>query len=114
LKVHELDSFNVTHSAKYPGPVMACAMSPDGNALAVGTANKLLSIRRRSKPRSSLLDNPGGGGGSGGGVGGGFPVGRSKKGPRRLDAGSYMYFIRGQNEKAAEAGAYTRPLFSLT
>jgi U3 small nucleolar RNA-associated protein 15 len=112
VKVHELDTFTVTHSAKYPGPVLSVALSPDGNALAVGTANKLLSIRRRNKPRASLLDAPGGGGGDGGGAGGsggggggdGFMVGR-KGGPRRLDAGSYQYFIRGQNEKAAAGDA---------
>eukprot|EP00227_Mantoniella_beaufortii_P015617 CAMPEP_0197580766 /NCGR_PEP_ID=MMETSP1326-20131121/4478_1 /TAXON_ID=1155430 /ORGANISM="Genus nov. species nov., Strain RCC2288" /LENGTH=365 /DNA_ID=CAMNT_0043144575 /DNA_START=333 /DNA_END=1426 /DNA_ORIENTATION=+ len=54
VKVHELDTFTVTHSAKYPGPVLALALSPDANALAVGTANKLLSIRRRTKPREQL------------------------------------------------------------
>ena len=51
VKVHELDTFGVTHSAKYPGPVLSCALSPDANALAVGMANRLLSIRRRVKPR---------------------------------------------------------------
>lgn len=56
VKVHELDTFTVTHSAKYPGPVLSVALSPDANVLAVGTANKLLSIRKRNKPRASLLD----------------------------------------------------------
>ena len=65
VKVHELDDFSVAHSAKYPGPVLAVALSPDANALAVGTANKLLSIRRRTKPRSHALGGGGGGGDSG-------------------------------------------------
>ena len=63
VKVHELDGFEVTHSAKYPGPVLSVALSPDANALAVGTANKLLSIRRRTKPRVSHDANGRGGGG---------------------------------------------------
>ena len=49
VKVHELDGFSVTHSAKYPGPVLSVALSPDAQVLAVGTANRLLSIRRRSR-----------------------------------------------------------------
>ena len=79
VKVHELDDFSVTHSAKYPGPVLAVALSPDANALAVGTANKLLSIRRRTKPRSHAL-------GGGGGDPGFHKVGPSRarrKAPRR-------------------------------
>ena len=102
VKVHELDGFEVTHSAKYPGPVLSVALSPDANALAVGTANKLLSIRRRTKPRVSHDAN--GRGGGGGGDPGFHKVGPSgrRKAPRRLDAGSWQYFIRGQNAKAAE------------
>ena len=56
VKVHELDGFTVTHSAKYPGPVLSVALSPDANLLAVGTANKLLSLRKRNKPRESRAD----------------------------------------------------------
>lgn len=107
VKVHELDTFSVTHTAKYPGPVLSVAMSPDANALAVGCANKLLSIRRRNKPRASALDAPGsGGGGEATRARGGFKVGAGGlRKPRRLDAGSYQYFIRGMNEKAAEGDA---------
>ena len=111
VKVHELDDFSVTHSAKYPGPVLAVALSPDANALAVGTANKLLSIRRRTKPRSHAL----GGGGGGGGDLGFHKVGPSgrRKAPRRLDAGSWQYFIRGMNAKAAEGDFKVQRLRSV-
>ena len=108
VKVHELDDFSVTHSAKYPGPVLAVALSPDANALAVGTANKLLSIRRRTKPRSHAL-------GGGGGDPGFHKVGPSgrRKAPRRLDAGSWQYFIRGMNAKAAEGDFKVQRLRSV-
>jgi U3 small nucleolar RNA-associated protein 15 len=105
VKVHELDGFSVTHSAKYPGPVLSVALSPDASVLAVGTANRLLSIRRRSR----ILVR---GGEEGVGRGGdaelmGLKTGtRGKRnGPRRLDAGSYQYFTRGQNARAAEGDA---------
>ena len=95
VKIHELDTFTVTHSIKYPGPVMTCSLSPDANCLAVGMANKVLSVRRRTKPRQ------------GGDEYNGYQGVRSKrkgftmKKPRRLDAGHWRYFIRGQNTKAA-------------
>jgi U3 small nucleolar RNA-associated protein 15 len=107
VKVFELDSFSVTHGAKYPGPVLSVALSPCANVLAVGTANRLLSIRRRSKPRQERDgDGDGTAGGDGRGLknnGGGG--GQKKTGPRRLDAGSYQYFIRGQNATAAAGDA---------
>ena len=34
VKVHELDGFSVTHSARYPGPVLSVALSPDAQVLA--------------------------------------------------------------------------------
>ena len=114
VKVHELDGFSVTHSARYPGPVLSVALSPDADVLAVGTANRLLSIRRRSRgvAREGTEEGVGGGvlshdgrrtirprrSGSGSGPG-------TRTGPRRLDAGSYLYFVRGQNARAAEGDA---------
>lgn len=94
VKIHELDTFTVTHSIKYPGPILSCSLSPDANCLATGLANKVLSIRRRTKPRNR--DDASGYQG----------IQRKKKGytvkkPRRLDAGHWRYFIRGQNSKAA-------------
>ena len=96
VKIHELDTFTVTHSIKYPGPVLSCSLSPDSNCLAVGLANKVLSVRRRTKPRNEEDRS----------LGGYQGVRSKKKGftvkkPRRLDAGHWRYFIRGQNSKAA-------------
>lgn len=111
VKVHELDGFSVTHSAKYPGPVLSVALSPDAQVLAVGTANRLLSIRRRSRGSRRGVGTEEGvreGSASGGeerrsGGGGGGNSGT--RGPRRLDAGSWRYFARGQNARAAEGDA---------
>ena len=102
VKVHELDGFSVTHSAKYPGPVLSVALSPDASVLAVGTANRLLSIRRRSRRGRGAEE---GVGGREGDVSNGTGTKVKKTGPRRLDAGSYHYFVRGQNARAAEGDA---------
>lgn len=94
VKIHELDTFTVTHSIKYPGPVLSCSLSPDANCLATGLANKVLSVRRRKTPRNKDESS-------------GYQGVRSKKKgytvkkPRRLDAGHWRYFIRGQNSKTA-------------
>ena len=101
VKVHELDGFSVTHSAKYPGPVLSVALSPDAQVLAVGTANRLLSIRRRSRGSRRGVGTEEGvvrGGSARGGVerrSGGGGGGNSRK-PRRLDAGSWRYRARGE------------------
>ena len=89
VKVHELDGFSVTHSARYPGPVLSVALSPDAQVLAVGTANRLLSIRRRSRgSRRGVGTEEGvrGGSASGGeerrsGGGGGRELGNPKPPP---------------------------------
>jgi U3 small nucleolar RNA-associated protein 15 len=104
VKVHELDGFSVTHSAKYPGPVLSVALSPDASVLAVGTANRLLSIRRRSR-RGRGGEEGVGRGGDAEAVGPGTGTRGKRNGPRRLDAGSYQYFTRGQNARAAEGDA---------
>ena len=104
VKVHELDGFSVTHSAKYPGPVLSVALSPDASVLAVGTANRLLSIRRRSR-RGRGGEEGVGRGGDAEAVGLKTGTRGQRNGPRRLDAGSYQYFTRGQNARAAEGDA---------
>ena len=104
VKVHELDGFSVTHSAKYHGPVLSVALSPDASVLAVGTANRLLSIRRRSR-RGRGGEEGVGRGGDAEAVGPGTGTRGKRNGPRRLDAGSYQYFVRGQNARAAEGDA---------
>ena len=94
VKVHELDGFTVTHSAKYPGPVLSVALSPDANLLAVGTANKLLSLRKRNKPRESRADA--------------VPLGEG----RSTSASGGLHGWRRRSSKApASPGRWELPLF---
>ena len=51
VQVYDLDTFNVTHASKYPGPVTSLGISPDCSLLAVGQADGQLSIRKHSKPK---------------------------------------------------------------
>ena len=112
VKVHELDGFSVTHSAKYPGPVLSVALSPDAQVLAVGTANRLLSIRRRSRGSRRGVGTEEGvreGSASGGeerrSGGGGRELGNP--GPRRLDAG-VVAVLRARAKRARRRGRRAR------
>lgn len=108
LKVFELDSFGCTHASRFGGPILSMAVAPGAQALAVGLANGTLALRRRMQVK---VDAAGGGGGEAGGAparraavspGGGLQLPLSG---RRLDAGSFRYFIRGQSSRAAAGDA---------
>ncbi|KAK9812594.1 hypothetical protein WJX72_000068 [[Myrmecia] bisecta] len=90
VKVFELDTFTVTHATKYTAPILSLGLSPDCGLLAVGMADGYLSIRKHSRPKEA----------TGPGVTG-RPAKRERYKPR-LTAATYRYFLRGQNEKAAE------------
>jgi len=91
VKVHELDSFQVTHSIKYAAPVTAVGIAPDSSTLAVGMADGALSMKKHVTQEP---DDPEAG----------PSQGEAPERPRRqwLTAHNYRYFIRGQSEKAAE------------
>jgi U3 small nucleolar RNA-associated protein 15 len=93
LKVYDCDLFKVTHVSKYPGPITSLAVAPDCSALAVGTANGLLSIRRRSKPRDAGVE------GAGAAAAGAGKQPKARRPPRMM-TGVYRYFMRGQSSKA--------------
>jgi U3 small nucleolar RNA-associated protein 15 len=99
VKVHEIDGFTVTHAAKFPGPVLCCAISPDANAFAVGLASKTLCVRKRTKARIvdvNAKPTPGPGAGKWKiTLKNGFRIKR----PRRMDAGTTGYFTRSGNSK---------------
>lgn len=44
--MYELDTFKVTHVARYPAPVLSLGIASDASMLAVGMADGLLSVRR--------------------------------------------------------------------
>ena len=103
VKVYELDTFRVTHSARYAGPVLSLALTPDCGALAVGCANGLLALRRRSaRTARAPVAAAGGRAASGSGGRGGVAVSRRGRAP---DAGSYRFFVRGQSARAAAGDA---------
>jgi U3 small nucleolar RNA-associated protein 15 len=104
VKVFELDTFRVTHAARYPGPVLSLGMAPDASAMAVGCANGTLAIRRRARPKGASA--------AGSRSQQRAPPPANKlhlpllaRSGRVLDAGSYRYFIRGQSSKAAAGDA---------
>lgn len=49
VKVFELDAFGVTAASRYPAAVLSLAISPDASAVAVGTADGSLCVRRRKR-----------------------------------------------------------------
>ena len=93
VKVFELDSFKVSHSSKYPSPVLSLGISPDCKLLAVGLSDGTLSIRQHDRPRAVDADGVISVASSRG-------VAVQRRAPR-LTAANFRYFIRGQNQKAA-------------
>eukprot|EP00887_Chlorella_sp_A99_P001615 scaffold8.g1615.t1 len=97
LKVYELDTFSVTHAARYPSPILSAALSPDCRLLATGMADGLLSVRQHARPKPSpLLVGAGGAAAAGSGA-------RRRRYAPRLTAASFRFFIRGQSSRAAAA-----------
>ncbi|TIA84980.1 hypothetical protein E3P99_04096 [Wallemia hederae] len=47
VKIYDLESLNVTHTMRFPAPVLSVAMSPDNINLAAGLSDGTLAIRRR-------------------------------------------------------------------
>lgn len=79
-KIYDLSTCKVVHSIKYPAPILSIAVSPNDSHLVVGMASGLLSIKHRER--------------------GGAHVVRPTR-PAR--AGSYRYFVRGQDSKASSS-----------
>lgn len=97
MKVFDLNSFQVTHSAKYPAPILSMGISPACTTMAIGTSSGLLFIRQRKKhldgqkasdPSLALV-------GQHNSISG--EVRAPVLGPRQ-----FRYFIRGRNEKASD------------
>jgi U3 small nucleolar RNA-associated protein 15 len=47
FQIYSVDSFEVTHSIKYPAPVMGVGLSADNSLLAAGMLDGTLSLRKR-------------------------------------------------------------------
>jgi len=52
VKIYSTQTYQVVHSAKYPGPIMSLAFSPASTHLVVGMADGMLSIRHRDRPQT--------------------------------------------------------------
>mmetsp|Transcript_6720 Transcript_6720/g.24874 ORF Transcript_6720/g.24874 Transcript_6720/m.24874 type:complete len:529 (+) Transcript_6720:71-1657(+) len=94
VKVHDLNTYKVTHATKFPGPVLSVSLTRDNMMLGVGMADGYVATRKRAEKATT-----------------GFAMGRlsatqakkQQKRERRLTASTYRYFVRGQSEKAAMA-----------
>uniref|UniRef100_A0A0D6RAL4 U3 small nucleolar RNA-associated protein 15 C-terminal domain-containing protein n=1 Tax=Araucaria cunninghamii TaxID=56994 RepID=A0A0D6RAL4_ARACU len=103
MKAFDLNSFRVTHSAKYPAPVLSMGISPSCRTMAIGTSSGQLFIRQRKKQldkqkpsySSSILGSQGD-----------DPQGESK--PPVLRPNQFRYFLRGQSEKASEGDYHVK------
>ncbi|KAJ3108698.1 snoRNA-binding rRNA-processing protein [Physocladia obscura] len=47
VKIYNIEDYQVSHSLKYPAPILSMAVSPDDTHIVVGMASGLLSIRQR-------------------------------------------------------------------
>ena len=88
VKVYELDTFKVTHSTKYPEPVLSFDISPTCSVMALGMQNSALGIRAAPKPMLGAAAAAAGG------------AEKRERWKPNVTAASYRYFLRGQSEQA--------------
>lgn len=94
MKVFDLDHFKVTHSARYPAPILSMGISSLCRTMAVGTSSGLLFIRQRKGQIEDKLHSDS----SGLQVN---PV-NDEKDSAVLKPNQYRYFLRGRSEKPSE------------
>ena len=88
VKIHDLQSYQMTHGLKYTGPILSLGVGPDNCKVVTGLADGTLAVRQR-------VDKPDGGGGSGGG---------SKRAAGSLLSGASSgrrFFMRGRTARPA-------------
>jgi U3 small nucleolar RNA-associated protein 15 len=54
VKVYSLDSFKVQHAYKYPAPLLSAKVAPDLTSMAVGMADRTLTVRKHRKPQGVI------------------------------------------------------------
>ncbi|CAN4121949.1 unnamed protein product [Withania somnifera] len=92
MKVFDYAKFKVTHSMRFPNPLMSVGFSPDCSTRVVGASNGTLYIGRRKVKESGSMELADFGGFS--------SVEEPQK--RVLRPSYFRYFQRGQSEKPAE------------
>ncbi|XP_057460871.1 protein SLOW WALKER 1 [Actinidia eriantha] len=92
MKVLDYAKFKITHSMRFPSPLLSVGFSPDCLTRIIGTSNgKIYAGKRKTK------ENVGAEVGNIAGLG---PISEPPK--RALRPSYFRYFHRGQNEKASE------------
>ncbi|XP_050209321.1 protein SLOW WALKER 1 [Mercurialis annua] len=96
MKVFDYAKMKITHSMRFPAPLMSIAVSPDCMARAIGTSNGIIFGGRRKVKENEVQ----GGRGFGDFIG----LGSVEEPKRRaLRPSNFRYFHRGQAEKPNES-----------
>ncbi|CAL1403349.1 unnamed protein product [Linum trigynum] len=100
MKVFDYAKMKITHSMRFPAPLISIAISPDGNTRAIGTSNgSIFAGKRKVKKDDDDMEQDAEYGVLKG-------LGNGEEAQRRLQRvvrpGSFRYFQRGQGEKAKE------------
>ncbi|KDO27980.1 hypothetical protein SPRG_07257 [Saprolegnia parasitica CBS 223.65] len=83
VKIYDLASYEVVHGFKYKQGVLSLAMTPSNSHLAVGTADGVLTVRKRIFTEANAIK-----------------LDEEVPAPR---GGSYKYFLRGAQAKPTDA-----------
>jgi U3 small nucleolar RNA-associated protein 15 len=111
VKIYDVSDYHVTHSVKYPSPILSIGLSPDNTHLVAGMVNGLLSIRQRQSSSimmtggdqqqvvqdERLLTGTAAPVASSGATDSPVYLTRHEK-EMRLNGGSYRFFMRGQHK----------------
>lgn len=103
MKVFDLDHFKVTHSAKYPAPILSMGISSLCRTMAIGTSSGLLFIRQRKGQIEDNIPSDS----SGHQVNQGKDSLSEKEAPV-MKSNDYRYFLRGRFEKPSEGDYYVK------
>ncbi|OVA11426.1 WD40 repeat [Macleaya cordata] len=93
MKVFDYSALKVTHSMRYPAPLLSVGVSPDSSVRVIGTSNGVIFAGKRKKKDVD-------GGGNLGELVGFGSVEEPQK--RVLRPTNFRYFHRSQNEKPSE------------
>lgn len=96
LKVFDYAKYKITHSMRFPNPLLSVGFSPDCSKRVIGTSNGTLYLGRRKAKESEGEKATGDFVGLG-------AVAEDEPKRRALRPSYFRYFHRGQNEKPSES-----------
>lgn len=103
MKVCDLDHFKVTHSAKYPAPILSMGISSLCKTMAIGTSSGLLFIRQRKGQIEDEIPSDSSGHQENQGK-----DSLSEKENPVMKSNDYRYFLRGRFEKPSEGDYFVK------